>query len=175
MPEPQSQEARFNRLYERHFDAVRAYAWRLSQPASWGVPPTSPEVPSMPAPDVLDTLRRHDPAAGLAPADADTRERLRRRNLDEDGFYGQQAALNDGSLAGHLHLVRVLERGRLGPARGGARRLRASQGDDAARRPGAREDEGGHHASSLRAYDAAIAEMKRGEPTLVRQHLRANC
>jgi RNA polymerase sigma factor (sigma-70 family) len=28
MPEPHSQEARFNRLYERHFDAVRAYAWR---------------------------------------------------------------------------------------------------------------------------------------------------
>ena len=28
MSEPQPQEARFNRLYERHFDAVRAYAWR---------------------------------------------------------------------------------------------------------------------------------------------------
>jgi RNA polymerase sigma-70 factor (ECF subfamily) len=28
MPEAQDQEARFNRLYERHFDAVRAYAWR---------------------------------------------------------------------------------------------------------------------------------------------------
>jgi RNA polymerase sigma factor (sigma-70 family) len=28
MPEPRAQEARFNRLYERHFDAVRAYAWR---------------------------------------------------------------------------------------------------------------------------------------------------
>jgi RNA polymerase sigma-70 factor, ECF subfamily len=28
MPERQDQEARFNRLYERHFDAVRAYAWR---------------------------------------------------------------------------------------------------------------------------------------------------
>jgi RNA polymerase sigma factor (sigma-70 family) len=28
MPEPRSQEARFNGLYERHFDAVRAYAWR---------------------------------------------------------------------------------------------------------------------------------------------------
>jgi RNA polymerase sigma-70 factor (ECF subfamily) len=28
MPEPRSQEARFNLLYERHFDAVRAYAWR---------------------------------------------------------------------------------------------------------------------------------------------------
>jgi RNA polymerase sigma-70 factor, ECF subfamily len=28
MPEPRSEEARFNLLYERHFDAVRAYAWR---------------------------------------------------------------------------------------------------------------------------------------------------
>ena len=28
MPEPRDQEASFNRLYERHFDAVRAYAWR---------------------------------------------------------------------------------------------------------------------------------------------------
>lgn len=28
MPEPRAQEARFNRLYERHLDAVRAYAWR---------------------------------------------------------------------------------------------------------------------------------------------------
>ena len=28
MPERQDQEANFNRLYERHFDAVRAYAWR---------------------------------------------------------------------------------------------------------------------------------------------------
>lgn len=28
MPEPQDHEARFNRLYERHLDAVRAYAWR---------------------------------------------------------------------------------------------------------------------------------------------------
>ena len=43
------------------------------------------------------------------------------------------------------------------------------------RRPGALEDEGGHHSSSLQAYDAAIAEMKSGEPTLVRQYLRANC
>jgi DNA-directed RNA polymerase specialized sigma24 family protein len=28
MPEAQDQEARFNRLYERHFDAVWSYAWR---------------------------------------------------------------------------------------------------------------------------------------------------
>ncbi len=28
MPEPREHEARFNRLYERHFDVVRAYAWR---------------------------------------------------------------------------------------------------------------------------------------------------
>ena len=28
MPEPRAQETRFNRLYERHFDAVCAYAWR---------------------------------------------------------------------------------------------------------------------------------------------------
>jgi RNA polymerase sigma-70 factor (ECF subfamily) len=28
MPEPRSQEAHFNGLYERYFDAVRAYAWR---------------------------------------------------------------------------------------------------------------------------------------------------
>jgi hypothetical protein len=32
----------------------------------------------MPAPDALDTLRRHDPAAVLPPAEADARERLRR-------------------------------------------------------------------------------------------------
>lgn len=37
----------------------------------------------MPAPDALDTLRRHDPAAALPPAEADARERLHRAIVAE--------------------------------------------------------------------------------------------
>ncbi|HXV59029.1 MAG TPA: hypothetical protein VD704_14290, partial [Gaiellaceae bacterium] len=37
----------------------------------------------MSAPDALETLRRHDPAAGLAPAEAEARERLRRTIVAE--------------------------------------------------------------------------------------------
>ena len=37
----------------------------------------------MPAPDALNTLRRHDPAASLAPAEPEARERLRRAIVAE--------------------------------------------------------------------------------------------
>ena len=76
-----------------------------------------------------------------------------------------------------LRLVRVLERGRLGPD---ARR-RSPASSASGRRcspvaPARSEDEGGHHASSLRGYDADDRgdEARRGT-TLVRQYLRANC
>ncbi len=40
---------------------------------------------------------------------------------------------------------------------------------------GAPEEAGGYDAGSLRYFDAMIAEASRGEATLVRQHLTANC
>jgi hypothetical protein len=200
----------------------------------------------MPAPDALETLRRHDPAAALPPAEDDARQRLcraivaepvrpgldngrRRRgflvlvaavlalmvtaagwglrssvldtaqtvrgdfedvtatiplppgvawsdpNLDEDGFYGQEAALMMAHWQATCAWFEYWNEGdsaQRAEALAGFERLRATMKP---RRPGAFEDEGGHHASSLRGYDAAIAEMKRGESTLVRQHLRANC
>lgn len=96
-------------------------------------------------------------------------------NLDEEGFYGQQAALMMAHWQATCAWFEYWNEGdsaQRAKALAGFERLRATMQP---RRPGAREDEGGHHASSLRGYDAAIAEMKRGEPTLVRQHLRANC
>lgn len=198
----------------------------------------------MPAPDLLELVRRNDPARGLPAAPADARERLRQAivdeqvparsrrtsrrrlrlvlvaavlalvlaaagwglqsfldaetvrgdfaevtatiplppgatweepDLDENGWYGQEAALMMAHWQATCAWFQHWEEGdsaQRAKALAGFERLRATMQP---RRPGAREDEGGHHASSLRAYDAAIAEMKRGEPTLVRQYLRANC
>lgn len=200
----------------------------------------------MPAPDLLELLRRNDPARGLPAAPADARERLRQAivaeqvparsrrtsrrrlrlvlvaavlalvlaaagwglqsslldtaetvrgdfaevtatiplppgaaweepDLDENGWYGQEAALMMAHWQATCAWFQHWNEGdsaQRAEALAGFERLRATMQP---RRPGAREDEGGHHASSLRGYDAAIAEMKRGEPTLVRQYLRANC
>jgi len=200
----------------------------------------------MPAPDLLELLRRNDPARGLPAAPAEARERLRQAilaeqvparsrrasrrrlrlvlaaavlalvlaaagwglqsslldtaetvrgdfaevtatiplppgaaweepDLDENGWYGQEAALMMAQWQATCAWFEYWNEGdsaQRAEALAGFERLRATMQP---RRPGALEDEGGHHASSLRGYDAAIAEMKRGEPTLVRQHLLANC
>jgi hypothetical protein len=200
----------------------------------------------MPAPDTFELLRRLDPAAGLASAEPEARDQLRRSivatpvrqeprgivrrrgrlalavaglalvlaaagwglgsslldtaetvrsdfdevtatiplppgaawsdpNLDEAGFYGEQAALMMAQWQATCAWFEYWKEGdaaERAEALAGFERLRATMQP---RRPGALEDEAGHHSSSLRAYDAAIAEMKRGEPTLVRQYLRANC
>lgn len=199
----------------------------------------------MPAPDTFELLRRLDPAAHLAPAEPDARERLRRSivatpvrqeprrtprsrgrvvlivavlalvlaaagwglrgsflndaqtargEFDEaaamlrlppgatwsdphldDGFYGEGAGLmfaqsqatcawfeywNEGDAAQRAEAVAGFER------------IRATM---TPRRPGAWEDEPGYSADSLRFYDGFIADMKRGEPTGIRQYLLANC
>jgi hypothetical protein len=96
-------------------------------------------------------------------------------NLDEGGFYGEQAALMMAQWQATCAWFEYWNEGdsaQRAQALAGFERLRATMQP---RRPGALEDEGGHHVSSLQAYDAAIAEMQRGEPTLVRQYLRANC
>ncbi len=199
----------------------------------------------MPAPDVLDTLRGHDPAAGLAPADADARERLRRaivaepvasepgkrsrrrgrlvlvaaalalvlsaaawglysgsldtpetvrREFDEvtrsiplppgttweepylpEGLYGEEAGL---SIAQHQATCAWFEYWNQGNA---AQRVEALAGFERVRatmtprRPGAFEEEPGYSKDMLRWYDSLLADMKRGEPTEIRQYLRANC
>jgi hypothetical protein len=57
----------------------------------------------MPAPDALETLRRNDPGAGLAPADAEARETLRRAIVAEpvEAVRGRRAPRR------HLRLVLV--------------------------------------------------------------------
>jgi hypothetical protein len=96
-------------------------------------------------------------------------------NLDENGWYGQQAGLMHALYQAECAWLRYWDEGdaaQKAEALAGYRQIRALM---PLHPEGALEDVGGYDDSALRAIDGMIAEAARGDGTTVRQYLRANC
>jgi hypothetical protein len=96
-------------------------------------------------------------------------------NLDENGWYGQQAGLMHALYQAECAWLRYWDEGGAAQKAGalaGFRRVRALM---PLHPEGASEDVGGYDAGTLRFFDQMIAEAERGDGTNVRQFLRANC
>jgi hypothetical protein len=96
-------------------------------------------------------------------------------NLDENGWYGQQAGLMHALWQAECAWWRYWDEGdaaQKAEALAGFRRVRALM---PLHPDGASEDVGGFSSESLRFIDRMIAEAERGDGTNVRQFLLANC
>ena len=96
-------------------------------------------------------------------------------NLDENGWYGQQAGLMHALWQAECAWWRYWDEGdaaQKAEALAGFRHVRALM---PLHPDGASEDVGGYSAELLRSIDNMIAEAARGDGTTVRQYLRANC
>jgi hypothetical protein len=96
-------------------------------------------------------------------------------NLDENGWYGQQAGLMHALYQAECAWWRYWDEGdaaQKAEALAGFRQVRALM---PLHPDGASEDVGGYSAELLRSIDSMIAEAARGDGTTVRQYLRANC